>query len=42
LRRKTRLGQKDQLQQRVKQLQEQIAGLTAQQEAKSKEMALIE
>jgi HlyD family secretion protein len=42
VRRKTRLGQKDQLQQRVKQLQEQIAGLTAQQEAKSKEMALIE
>ena len=42
LRRKTRLGQKDQLQQRVKQLQEQIAGLTAQHEAKSKEMALIE
>ena len=42
LRRKTRLGQKDQLQQRVKQLQEQIAGLTAQQDAKSKEMALIE
>ena len=42
LRRKARLGQKDQLQQRVKQLHEQITGLTAQQDAKSKEMALIE
>ncbi len=42
LRRKTRLGQKDQLQQRVKQLQEQITGLTAQQDAKSKEMTFIE
>jgi HlyD family secretion protein len=42
LRRKTRLGQKDQLQQRVRQLQEQIAGLTAQQDAKSKEMGFIE
>jgi HlyD family secretion protein len=42
LRRKTRLGQKDQLQQRVQQLQEQISGLAAQQDAKSKEMALID
>jgi HlyD family secretion protein len=42
LRRAARLGQKDQLQQRVKQLQEQIVGLTAQQDAKSKEMALID
>ena len=36
------LGQKEQLQQRIKQLDEQIAGLTAQQDAKSKEMSLIE
>ena len=42
LRRKSRTGQKEQLQQRIKQLDEQIAGLTAQQDAKSKEMALIE
>jgi HlyD family secretion protein len=42
LRRAARLGQKDQLQQRVKQLQEQIAGLNAQLDAKSKETALIE
>ena len=42
LRRNARLGQKDQLQQRVKQLQEQIVGLTAQQDAKSKEMTLID
>jgi HlyD family secretion protein len=41
LRRKTRLGQKDQLQQRIKQLQEQITGLTAQQDAKSREMTII-
>jgi len=41
LRRKALLGQKDQLQQRIKQLQEQITGLTAQQAAKSKEMGLI-
>ena len=41
LRRAARLGQKDQLQQRVKQLQEQITGLTAQQDAKSKEMTFI-
>ena len=37
-----RLGQKDQLQQRIKQLQEQIAGLDAQQDAKAKEIALID
>ena len=42
LRRAARLGQKDQLQQRIKQLQEQITGLTAQQDAKSKEMTLID
>jgi HlyD family secretion protein len=42
LRLKSRLGQKDQLQQRIKQLQEQIVGLTAQQDAKAKEFALIE
>jgi HlyD family secretion protein len=42
LRRSARLGQKDQLQERVKQLQEQITGLTAQQDAKAKEIALIE
>src|SRR5579862_8359199 len=33
LRRAARLGQKDQLQQRIKELQEQIVGLTAQQDA---------
>ena len=42
LRRTARLGQKDQLQQRIKQLQEQITGLTAQQEANAKESDLIE
>jgi HlyD family secretion protein len=41
LRRKARLGQKDQLQQRIKQLQEQISGLTAQRAAKGKEMEII-
>jgi HlyD family secretion protein len=41
LRRKARLGQKDQLQQRIQQLQEQITGLTAQQAAKTKEMEII-
>jgi HlyD family secretion protein len=41
LRRTARLGQKDQLQQRVKQLQEQITGLIAQQGAKEKETTLI-
>ncbi len=42
LRLKSRIGEKDQLQQRIKQLQEQITGLTAQQDAKAKEMALIQ
>ncbi len=42
LRRAARVGQKSQLQQRIKQLQEQITGLTAQQDAKTKETALIE
>jgi HlyD family secretion protein len=41
LRRKARFGQKSQLQERIKQLQEQITGLTAQQDAKSKEMTII-
>ena len=41
LRRTARLGQKGQLQQRIKQLQEQITGLTAQQAAKAKEMEII-
>jgi len=41
LRRRARIGQKDQLQQRIKQLQEQITGLAAQQDAKTKETALI-
>ena len=42
LRRQARLGQKDQLGQRVKQLQEQITGLTAQQDAKAQELTLID
>jgi HlyD family secretion protein len=42
LRHTARVGQKDQLQQRIKQLNEQIVGLTAQQEAKAKEMSLID
>jgi HlyD family secretion protein len=41
LRRKARLGQKGQLQQRIKQLEEQIGGLTAQQAAKAKELDII-
>jgi HlyD family secretion protein len=41
LRRNGRLGQKNQLQERVKQLREQITGLVAQQDAKSQEMAFI-
>ena len=41
LRRTARLGQKDQLQQRIKQLQEQITGLAAQREAKDKELGFI-
>jgi len=42
LRRQARLGQKDQLRQRISQLNEQISGLAAQQDAKTKETALIE
>ncbi len=42
LRRTARRGQKDQLHQRIQQLREQISGLTAQQDAKTKEMSLIE
>jgi len=42
LRRTARIGQKNQLGQRIKQLQEQIVGLTAQQDAKTKEMELID
>ncbi len=42
LRRTARHGQKDQLHQRIQQLREQISGLTAQQDAKTKETALIE
>ncbi len=42
LRRTARAGQKSQLRQRIGQLQEEIAGLTAQQNAKSKEIELIE
>jgi HlyD family secretion protein len=42
LRRQDRLGQKQQLQERITQLQQQIAGLSAQQDAKNKEVALIE
>jgi HlyD family secretion protein len=41
LRRSARAGQKSQLQQRVAQLDEEIIGLTAQQEAKSQEIVLI-
>ena len=42
LRRTTRVGQKAQLRQRIGQLQEEITGLTAQQQAKAKEIKLIE
>ena len=42
LRRTARLGQKDQLQQRIKQLQEQITGLVAQHDAKAKELGFID
>lgn len=42
LRRAARLGQKDQLQQRIKQLQEEITGLNAQLDAKDKETKLID
>jgi HlyD family secretion protein len=42
LRRTARLGQKNQLQERIKQLQEQITGLVAQQDAKAKELGFID
>jgi HlyD family secretion protein len=42
LRRNARIGQKDQLRQRITQLQEQISGLAAQQDAKTKETKLID
>ena len=42
LRRTARLGQKDQLRERIKQLQEQISGLVAQQDAKSKEISFVD
>ncbi|MFZ3361319.1 MAG: HlyD family type I secretion periplasmic adaptor subunit, partial [Xanthobacteraceae bacterium] len=42
LRREDRAGQKKQLQERITQLQQEIVGLTAQQDAKTKEVALIE
>jgi len=41
LRRKARLGQKEQLQQRIGQLEEEINGLEAQQSAKTQEVILI-
>jgi HlyD family secretion protein len=41
LRRSARLGQKAQLKQRITQLQDEIQGLTAQQEAKGREISLI-
>ena len=42
LRRQDRAGQKKQLQERITQLQQEISGLTAQQDAKDKEVGLIE
>jgi len=42
LRRQDRLGQKQQLQERITQLQQEITGLGAQQDAKNKQVALIE
>jgi HlyD family secretion protein len=42
LRRQDRLGQKQQLRERITQLQEQITGLGAQQDAKDKGIALVE
>ncbi|HEX8829319.1 MAG TPA: HlyD family type I secretion periplasmic adaptor subunit [Xanthobacteraceae bacterium] len=42
LRRQDRLGQKQQLRERITQLQEQITGLAAQQDAKDKGIALVE
>ncbi|MFY9685094.1 MAG: HlyD family type I secretion periplasmic adaptor subunit [Pseudolabrys sp.] len=41
LRRNARLGQKAQLRQRITQLQDEISGLNAQQEAKAREISLI-
>jgi HlyD family secretion protein len=41
LRRTARLGQKAQLQQRIEQLEQEVSGIEAQQDAKSKEMDLI-
>jgi HlyD family secretion protein len=41
-RRKARLGQQDQLKQRIGQLDEQVAGLNAQKQGNDKELALIE
>src|SRR6476469_1288382 len=41
LRRSARLGQKAQLRQRITQLQDEIGGLNAQQEAKAREISLI-
>ena len=42
LRRQARAGQKKQLQERITQLQQEITGLTAQEDAKDKEIALID
>jgi HlyD family secretion protein len=42
LRRQDRLGQKQQLRERIAQLQQQITGLTAQEDSKDKQVALIE
>ncbi len=41
LRRSARLGQKAQLKQRITQLQDEVSGLTAQQDAKAREISLI-
>ena len=41
-RRKARLGQQDQLKQRIGQLDEEVAGINAQKQANDKELALIE
>jgi membrane fusion protein, type I secretion system len=41
-RRKARLGKQDQLKQQISQLDEQVAGLNAQKQAKDKDLALIE
>jgi HlyD family secretion protein len=42
LRRQDRLGQKQQLHERIAQLQQQITGMTAQQDSKDKQVALVE